>query len=162
MQKGITLTKKFDLIGGRWHKVEEWTEADAVIDWRHWEEWRKFDSAGSVKRATLRSQCGYMISYTSYSPDGSEKVEVRLLKYISGGPYLGNFDKLNNISDPEYLKLYEKAQKAAAAQGIDLAKEGAFISSSGVAHGFYFPNLDKWRGVFFCRGYAVLVPSRLA
>lgn len=161
MQKGIILSERFELIGGRWHKTSEWTDADAIIDRQHWEKWQRFFSNGEVKPATLRTQCGYMVNFVSYSPDGKHKTRAKLLRYISGGEYLSYFDKLENLSNREYLKLYEKAQKAAALKGIDLKKEGAFISSSGVAHGFYLPNNEDCLGVFFCCGHAVLVPSRL-
>lgn len=162
MQKGIILNEKFELIGGKWRKLSEWTDADAIIDRQHWEKWQRFFSDDENKPATLRTQCGYMVNFVSYSRDGKYKTKVKLLRYISGGEYLSYFDKLENLSDREYLKLYEKAQKAAAVKRINLSKEGAFISSCGVAHGFYLPNNRDYLGVFFCHGHAVLVPERLA
>lgn len=161
MQYGIIKQIKQQLINGRWQTVEAWTEARAIIDSSHWESWRRFDSAGSPKRATLRSQCGYMFSYTSYSPTGAERVKVKLLRYISGGEYLANFDKLDKISDKDYKKLLKKAEACARYNGIDFS-EACFISSCGVGHGFYFPNSQKWRGIFFCRGEAVAVSNKLA
>ena len=162
MQYGITKTTKYQLINGRWHKMEEWTDPRAIIDYSHWEEWRRWDSNGSTRRATLKSQCGYMLSYTAYSPDSSEMIKVKLLRYISGGSYLSNFDKLDNISDKDYKKLAKKARTACARNGINFDQEACYISSCGVAHGFYFPNLENYRGIFFCRGEAVLVSSSLA
>ncbi len=161
-QYGITKTTQYQLINGRWHKREEWTEPHAIIDYSHWEEWRRWDSNGSRKRATLRGQCGYMLSYTAYSPNSSEMIKVELLRYISGGSYLSYFDKLDNISDKDYKKLEKKARTACARKAINFDKEACYISSTGVAHGFYFPNLKNYRGIFFCKGEAVLVPSSLA
>lgn len=160
MQKGIILNEKYELIGGKWRKVAEWADADAVIDRQHWEKWQVLLTTAE-KPAKLTAPNSFMINFVSYSPDGKYKVRVSLLRYISGDEYLSYFDKLENISDREYLELYEKAQKAADIMGIDLKKEGAFVSSSGVAHGFYFPNSEIWAGIFFCCGHAVLVPERL-
>ena len=51
MQYGITKTTKYLLEGGSWRKVESWTDARAIIDYAHWESWRRFDSAGSPEKA---------------------------------------------------------------------------------------------------------------
>ena len=161
MQYGITKTTKSVLINGRWTKAESWTDARSIIDYSHWDSWRKFDSAGSPKRATLRSQCGYMLSYTAYSPDGREKVTTKLLKYISGGSYLSNFDNLEKISAKDFKKLQKRARAAAEAVGLDF-NQSCFITSCGVCHGFYTPNSNKYRGIFFCRGEAVAVSNELA
>lgn len=161
MQYGITKTEKFILIDGRWHKIEQWTDAHSIIDYSHWESWRRFDSAGSKKRATLKSQCGYMLSYTSYSPDATQKVVTKLLRYISGGAYLSYFDKLDNISDDEFHKLQRRARVCAEYHGINF-EDSCFITSCGCGHGFYFPNSQKWRGIFFIKGEAVAVSNELA
>lgn len=161
MQFGITKTEKFIYEGGRWHKVESWTDSHAIIDYAHWESWRRFDSAGSPKRATLKAQCGYMLTYTAYSPDGLQKVKTTLLKYISGGPYLANFDKLDKISDKEFKKLKRAAEKCALYNGLNF-NDSCYIDTCSAAHGFYFPNSEKYRGIFFVRGCAVLVSNELA
>ena len=161
MNYGITKTTKYALVGGSWQKVESWTDARAIIDYAHWESWRRFDSAGAPKRATLKGQCGYMLSYTAYSPTGSEKIQVKLLKFLSGGSYLSNFDNLEKISDKEFKKLKRRAEACALYHGYSLA-DSCFITSCGVGHGFYFPNSEKVRGIFFCRGEAVLVSNELA
>lgn len=161
MQYGITKTTKYAYVGGQWCKVDSWTDAHAIIDYSHWESWRRFDSAGSPRRATLKSQCGYMLSYTAYSPDGREKVVTKLLKYISGGSYLSNFDNLEKISDKDFKKLQKRARAAAEAAGL-VFNDSCFITSCGVGHGFYTPNSNKYRGVFFCRGEAVVVSNDLA
>ena len=161
MQYGITKTTKYQKIGDSWIKVESWTDAHSIIDYSHWEEWRRFDSAGAPKRATLRSQCGYMLTYTAYSPTGTEKVKTELLRYISGGPYLSYFDKLDNISDNDFKKLKRRAEACAQYHGIDLS-EACFITSCGCGHGFYLPNSKNWRGIFFCKGEAVAVTNKLA
>lgn len=136
---GITKTEKFELIG---------------------ESWRKWDSAQCPKRATLKSQCGYMLSYTAYSPDGKTKIHTKLLKFISGGSYLSNFDNLSNISHKEYKKLERRARECAQYHGINF-NESCFISSCGVAHGFYFPNSNKGYEIHFCRGEAVLLNDEI-
>ena len=92
MNYGIIKTTKYAFVGGSWQKVESWTDARAIIDYDHWESWRRFDSAGAPKRATLKAQCGYMLSYTAYGPTGNKKIQVKLLKFLSGGAYLSNFD----------------------------------------------------------------------
>lgn len=160
MQYGITKTTKYQLIDGSWHKVESWTDPHSIIDFNHWDEWRRWDSNGSPKRASLRSQCGYMLSYTAYSPSANEKIKTELLRYISGGPYLSYFDNLDKISDKDFKKLERRAKECASYHGINF-NESCFISSCGVAHGFYFPNSNKGYMICFCRGEAVLLNDKL-
>ena len=102
-----------------------------------------------------------MLSYTAYGPTGREKVKTELIKYLSGGSYLSNFDKLDKISPKDFKKLYKKAEACARYHGYKI-DDSCFITSCGVAHGFYFPNSEKVRGIFFCRGEAVLVSNKLA
>ena len=53
MQYGITKTTKYAYVGGKWCKVDSWTDAHAIIDYSHWESWRRFDSAGSPRTGII-------------------------------------------------------------------------------------------------------------
>ena len=150
-KRGITKTTKYELKNNRWYKVDEWTTANSIIEPKHWQEWLRFflDSG-----ATLTTNNGRMIKFTSYAPNQKEKAVTELL---SDNYELSTFDRLDNITDRAYNALYRKAKKACIKHGVNFEEEQAFTSSSDL-HGFYFPNNATYRGVFFVKGNAVLMP----
>lgn len=151
---GITKTTRYALVNKHWKKTDEWTDCHAIISVKHWEEWLHFflDSG-----ASLTTNNGRMIKFTSYAPNQKEKAVTELL---SDNYELSTFDRLDNITDRAYNALYRKAKKACERKGVNFKEEQAFISSSDL-HGFYFPNNAEYRGVFFIKGNAVLMRDGL-
>lgn len=151
-ERGIVKTTRYALVNKRWRKTEVLTEGKALINAKHWEEWRKFFDG-----ARLTTNHGRLIKFVSYSPNGEEKAVTELL---SDNYELSTFDKLDNITNRKYNSLFRKAKKACQRLGINFDQEQAFTSSSDL-HGFYFPNNSTYRGVFFIKGNAVVIRREL-
>lgn len=143
-----------------WRKTSERIELASILSASHWRKWQQFDGNG----ARLILNNGMLSSYTTKSPDGSQKVNYKLLRINYGGERFADvFDWFGSRCGGyhELTKTYERrARKCAEAAGIDFINESAFISS-GKIHGFYLPNnRNGWRCVAFVAGNPVLLTNK--
>lgn len=154
--KGVIQVTDYTKTATGWRKTGERIELASEIDASHWRKWQQFDGNG----ARLIANSGLMFSYTTKSPDGTQKVKYKKLRVNYGGRrFLEIFDKFQNLSDKYYNTLKRRARKCAESAGIDFDTQAAAISSSSL-HGFYFPNLPQGGGVFFVCGHPVILTDK--
>lgn len=152
--KGLVLVSRFEKVGNKWQKTEE--KIDVLnIDVSYW----KGPKFGSYERLSLNN--GLMYSFVTVSPDGQAKVTYNTISYLFSGRGYQAFRKLDKLSDQEY-KLYERrARKLAKENGINFDQEAVYITTNDL-HGFYFPNLEKYRCISFINGKAYLLSEDIA